>query len=190
MGGNEALRAFCQQVRRRSREHVQAISLLEMGDLLSPVMAILRQEIDSLIRVIYLLTRDENDRNRLILASVSGERWTHSRGHGLITDREMVDISNKLNGWTQSVYKYGCAFVHLSNFHDYDTQDPLSKLTIKERNNILKHMRHYHHGPSSDHPTISDILPLLPQVLRKISANLDYYLKALEADSNLNVEDI
>jgi hypothetical protein len=39
-----------------------------------------------------------------------------------MTDREMIVIAHELQGWTQSVYKFGCAFIHLSSLHDYTTQ--------------------------------------------------------------------
>ena len=44
----------------------------------------------------------------------------------VITDKEMVELAQELQGWTESVYKFGCAFIHLSGLHDYNSRDPLS----------------------------------------------------------------
>ena len=91
----------------------------------------------------------------------------------------MVDLAQKLQGWTQSVYKFGCAFIHLSSFHDYSDRDPLQQISAQERQDILEQCRGYHGGPKGD--TFADLVPYLPKVLAKVAANLDYYLDELEA---------
>jgi hypothetical protein len=45
----------------------------------------------------------------------------------------MVDLAQILQGWTRSVYKFGCAFIHLSSLHDYNERDPLSQLPAEEK---------------------------------------------------------
>ncbi len=44
-----------------------------------------------------------------------------------MTGREMVEILNQSQGWTQSVYKFGCAFIHLINFHLYSVDNLFMK---------------------------------------------------------------
>lgn len=73
------LTIFCRQVRSRSSEHASAILLLFQARHLGQVVSILRQELDSMIRTIYLLSiQDRVERTRLIDASVS---------HGLSMER-------------------------------------------------------------------------------------------------------
>ncbi len=56
---------FCNIIRKRSHEHALAMSRIE--DLPSMMISILRQEIDSLVRVIYLYSlHDTEEKNRLI----------------------------------------------------------------------------------------------------------------------------
>jgi hypothetical protein len=117
-----ALSLFLRQVRSRSLEHRQAMQLLAPANLAGQMIAILRQELDSMVRVIYLLTQQPNRRRSLIEKSVSGERWHREGSRAAMTDREMIVIAHELQGWTQSVYKFGCAFIHLSSLHDYTTQ--------------------------------------------------------------------
>jgi hypothetical protein len=88
--------------------------------------AILRQELDSMVRVIYLLTQTVEHRTLLINTSVQGKKWPK------VTDKEMVDIAQKLQSWTQSAYKFSCAFIHLSGLHDYKHRDPLLLLSPEE----------------------------------------------------------
>ena len=174
---------FCRQVRARSVEHSAAVRLLSAQRLISPLIATLRQELDSLIRVIFLLSiRDREYRAQLTDAAVHGKKWTHRGTRRRITDRDMVNLASKLHGWTESVYGFGCAFVHLSNFHDHGSRDPFLALSKQEREVVLHHMRYYHGGPSGPAPTFDDLVPFLPRVFEKIAGNLECYVKQLELD--------
>lgn len=137
-----------------------------------------------MIRVIYLLQiTDLNERLRLIKSTLKGEKWNVPTPKGKyrdVTDREMVDLAQQLQGWTQSVYKFGCAFVHLSDFHNHLVQNPLQRLSKAERQDILSHMRNYHGGPSHDNPDMEEISDYLPRVFDKISGNLKCYIEDLE----------
>ncbi len=155
--------------------------LLSQGGLAGSMVSVLRQELDSMVRVIYLLQQGSRRRDSLVAAAVNGERWSQEASRGKVTDREMVDLAQSLQGWTQSVYKFGCAFIHLSNLHDYNDRDPLSLISVQEREDILHHCRYYHGGPSEPNPRFSDLVPFFPSVLEKLASNLEWYLKDLEA---------
>jgi hypothetical protein len=137
-----------------------------------------------MIRVIYLLhMSDLAERLRLIQSTLRGERWKIPTPKGKfreVTDREMVEFSQQLHGWTQSVYKFGCAFVHLSDFHSHLTQNPFERLTADEKQDILLHMRNYHGGPTSDNPNMKEISEYLPRVFDKIADNLKCCVDQLE----------
>ena len=92
----------------------------------------------------------------------------------------MVDLAQHLQGWTCSVYKFGCAFIHLSNLHDYNDRDPLEQLPHGERQDVLQHCRAYHGGPSNENPQFTDLVPYMPRILEKIASNLECYLAKLE----------
>ncbi len=83
-------------------------------------------------KAVQALYTDITYRDELIAASVEGRTWTRKGGKGRVTDREMVEISDKLHGWDKSVYNFGCAFIHLSNFHDYQERDPLEMISANE----------------------------------------------------------
>jgi hypothetical protein len=150
------------------------------------VVSILRQELDSMVRVIYLLSI-ENRARRLALvdASVAGRIWTHENSRRRVTDRDMVEIAATLAGWTESVYRFGCAFIHLSAFHDCKERDPLQMISRLERDAIIRHMRRYHGGPVGDRPTFGDVVPFLPLVFSKIADNLECYVSRLETDGGV-----
>ena len=156
------------------------MAILAVAGLAGQMVSVLRQELDSMVRVIYLLAQDLDRRDALIGASVRGEVWSQVGSRAKVTDREMVDLVQRLQGWTQSVYKFGCAFIHLSSLHDYNDRDPLAQLPDDERKAILEHCRHYHGGPGREAECFDGLVPYLPRILDKISGNLECYLEALE----------
>ena len=103
-----------------------------------------------------------------------------------VTDKEMVDLS-QLQGWIQSVYKFGCAFVHLSDFHNHLAKNPLQNISDEDRQDILSHMRNYHGGPSHDNPDMKEISEYLPRIFDKIAGNLAYYVAELR-NEKINCE--
>ncbi|UCQ41951.1 hypothetical protein DCF38_04120 [Edwardsiella piscicida] len=175
---------LCSVIRKRSAEHALAIS--RMNDLPGMMASILRQELDSMVRAIYLLSeKDVTNRERLAGQTLTGEKWTSLSVNNkmrTITDKEMVDLANDLQGWSKSVYKFGCAFIHLSIYHDYSEKNPFDSLGFNERSDILSHLRHYHGGPSNDNPSFSELAEYFPNVFEKISDNLVFYLECLEGN--------
>jgi hypothetical protein len=174
------LSVFLRQVRSRSEEHQRAMRVLAQERLAGQMVAVLRQELDSMVRVIYLLAQPTGRRGALIEASVRGEKWSQPSTRASVTDKEMIDLAQDLQGWTRSVYKFGCAFIHLSGLHDYNDRDPLQQLPVQEREDILQHCRYYHGGPSGNDARFSELVPYLPMVLEKIAGNLECYLDELK----------
>lgn len=177
-------------VRNRSAENRRAMACFTRPhDAISPAFSILRQELDSMVRVIFLLKiKNIGERRRLISATLRGEKWrirTTKGKHRNVTDHEMVTLAQQLQGWTQSVYRFGCAFVHLSNFHNHFTQNPFERLGSAEKKHVLTHMRNHHGGPSHDNPDMEELAAYLPRVFEKIAGNLECYLKQLEQDRQL-----
>ena len=178
------LQTFCRQVRARSAENRLAMDAVRAMP--GQMVSILRQELDSLVRVVFLLAQtDRYYRNRLIEDSVAGRRWLRPNSRSPVTDREMVELTDTLHGWTKSVYAFGCAFIHLSSFHDHQARDPMGQVSDVERNAILDHLRYYHGGPCGDSPAFSDVVPFLPRVFTKIADNLECYVKQIEQDGDL-----
>jgi len=168
---------FARQVRRRSKEHKLAMTLLCSHQLYGLMVSVLRQELDSMVRVIFLLGQELPIRDKLIADSVYGRKWRIGREQ--VTDRRMVEFAQELHGWTASVYKFGCAFIHLSALHDYSARDPLQLLPVNEREDILDHCRHYHGGPVNPEAGFRDLVPFLPNALKKVADNLDWHLDDL-----------
>jgi hypothetical protein len=185
----DKLEEFCKYIRQRSNEHKIAVS--RTRDLPGIVASIIRQELDSMVRVIYLLSIcNVYERIKLIEQTIDGKKWTvetQNKKQNQITDREMVELADKLQGWTKSVYKFGCAFIHLSNRHAYNNNNPFESLPDTEKEDIVSHMRYYHGGPNSDFPSFEELSTYFPMVFEKIASNLECYLKQLESNQTIEV---
>ncbi len=176
MGNTEQ---FCKIVRQRSKENKQAICLLSRTGLAGQVISVLRQELDSMVRVIFLLSQTIEEREHLINLTLTGKKWK-LRNNANVTDKQMVELADTLNGWTQSVYKFGCAFIHLSSFHDYLFNDPFENLDQGEIDSIKTHLNNYHSFPLTTELTTQSISFYLPMVFDKIEGNLESYIIHLE----------
>ena len=143
--------------------------------------SVLRMELDSMIRVIYLL-RTPDARERILASCVAGEGFK-DRGRR-ISDRKMIDTAAADNGWVDAVYKFGNKFVHLTDAHDYAEIDPFHG--YEHRDEVIKYLNSYHRGrvsgrPLEDGSTLRDIAAYAPHVLDKITSNLRSYMQSLRA---------
>lgn len=174
----DTTKKFCSIIRQRSLEHKSAIESLSKINLTGQMISILRQELDSMVRVIFLLNQSMTTREDLMDMTLRNEKW--KIGKYQITDRDMVNISDKLNGWTESVYKFGCSFIHLSAYHDYQNNDPFLRLSPSEVNSIKNHLNNYHDFSLSKDLTLSNFEPYITRVFDKIQGNLECYVEDLE----------
>ncbi len=174
---------FCKLLRERSIEHKTAISLMLQNELYGQVISILRQELDSMVRAIFLLEEaDLSIRTHFIEQTLSNRKWTLPNSRTIVTDRQMVDLANSLFGWTQSVYKLGCAFIHLSPMSNYKSENPFSQLPQDEIADVKQHLNNYHSFPLTYDLTMETIVPYLQRVFTKVSDNLEYYIRGIEVD--------
>jgi len=179
----EELKRFGQIVRSRSLENNQAMTLLVEQRLLGNAISVLRQELDSMVRVIYLLSCEANVRLSLVTDMLNGKKWN-------VTDRKMVDYSDQYWGWTMFVYKFGCSFIHLSQYHEYLTENPFSQITEEDRTTIKSYLNQYHNFPD-DHALNADTLePYLLKIFEKIRDNMLHYLSELENGAGKEAIDI
>lgn len=171
---------FCQILRERSVENISAGQLLYKNRLYGQLISVLRQELDSLVRAVFLLSKDLTTRQHFISQTLQNTKWTLPNSRTVVTDRNMVDLTDRLHGWTNSVYKLGCAFIHLSPMADYRNSNPFQQLEQTEITDIKQHLHHYHGFNLSDDLNMETVSPYLLRVLDKVSSNLECYIEYLE----------
>ncbi|WP_353929209.1 hypothetical protein WJM97_12860 [Okeanomitos corallinicola TIOX110] len=165
---------FCQTVRERSIEHQKAVSILLENGIIGVAITVLRQEIDSLIRVSYLCSlQDSVKLTRILRDFRSGKKWP-------VTDRVMVDQEV---GWVKLVYDLSCNLIHLTSFHNYNRNDPFLSLDTKTKTEIVNSLKKVHQYP---YETISkeQFTPYISKVLEKIVSNTECYLKKIEKNAS------
>ena len=170
---------FCRMLRDRSAEHKAAAQLLFPQRLYGQMIAILRQELDSMVRMVFLVTQSLSIRQHYINQTLNNEKWTLPGTRTQVTDRQMVDFANAIDGWERSVYKLGCAFIHLSAMADYNHSNPFLLLPVNEQQDIKQHLHNYHGFPLSDNLSVETVGPYLFKVFEKISSNLEYEIQKL-----------
>lgn len=174
------LEQFCQILKERSTENTSAAKLLFDNGKYGQVISILRQELDSLIRIVFLLNQNLVVRQHLVSQTLQNTKWTQPNSRSIITDKQMVDLTDKLHGWTISLYKLGRAFIHLSPMANYKNSNSFQQLTQAEILDIKQHLHNYHNFSLSDDLNMETISPYLLNVLDKMSNNLACYINDLE----------
>jgi len=175
---------FCRILRERSNEHKTAINLMLQNRLYGQAISILRQELDSMVRAIFLLNEpDLSIRNHFIRQTLNNTKWTLPNAKTIVTDRQMVDLASTLFGWTKSVYKLGCAFIHLSPMNDYNNENPFLHLTQEEVDDVKEHLNNYHGFSLTNELNMQTVTPYLLRVFTKVSDNLGYYIGGVASDS-------
>jgi hypothetical protein len=174
---------FIRCVEERSHENKAAFALLMQNGLLGPALALVRQELDSMIRVIWLIDScSQGERTRLIEDALQGKHWQKKTTKGKlvrITDAEMSEAALGRHRWIEQVYRFGCHLVHLSSWHNYRHRDPVKNLAAGEREDVKKSIEDFHQMEIDD-LSFSHIEMHAPYAMEKISSNLASYLRELE----------
>ena len=137
---------YCRFLRDRSVELSRSFEFTYSNGIYSQAVSILRQQLDSMVRAIFLLQiQNTNERNHYIDQTiVLNQKWTYIHSRRIVTDKDMVDVANSLHDCTRSAYKLGCAFIHLSSLPDYSHENPFSKLPTSGQDDIKQHLHDYH----------------------------------------------
>lgn len=121
--------------------------------------------------------------------TISGLEWNKLTINGKlrkITDRDMVNFSNVLFGYTNYVYKFGCGFIHLSSNHDFQNENPFGRLSEYDKTSIVTYLNQYHGYPIGNELTVENFKPYLVNVYEKISSNMLYHLDELKENRVLD----
>jgi hypothetical protein len=172
---NTNLQTFIRFTEDRSQSNLKAIEALCDLQLYGQAVSILRQELDSLTRVCYLIaTTDPVERQKLVDDKVSGTKWS-------IGDGQLVQRAKLYNSWATDVYFFGNNFTHLTDFHDYKVNDPLLKLSSDEKEQLRYYLHSYHQFPTDRELSFDNVVPYIQKVANKVANNLKSYLRHLQA---------
>jgi hypothetical protein len=166
---------FHRLVQNRTKENMKSVAILINSGNYSVAIGLLRQEIDTFVRLVYLGKVSDDEAKRLVNDLVDGKQWQHKFGKsGRITDREMVNEAKQKYFWVEIAYEFGCKLIHLSEIHDYENIDPFTRISFKDKNEIISYLKSYH-GYSETNIDIERFITFLPSVMKKIQDKvIDY----------------
>lgn len=177
---------FIELIKSRSKENSESLKDDFENGRIGKCMETLRTELDSFIRLMYIGSiADIDERERLINQTLSGQRWTvltNNNKWKKVTDQDMVEKANDLIGYIQYVYKFGCGFIHLSDFHDYSVSNPFDRLNDEEKVEIKNYLNQYHSFPLETELSVESLSSYIPEIFNKISANLTCYYDEILTD--------
>ena len=83
----------------------------------------------------------------------------------------MIEIAEEIKGWPRLVYDFGNRFIHLSGFHLYKLEEPISKIEGRELELIIRYLEEKHDFHNYGKLTFQHLLDYLPDVMQKIIEN-------------------
>lgn len=113
---------FFRIIEARSNENEEALKVLMEKKCYALIGAIIRMELDSLIRVHYFNSANNEVQKDMLDKFFANNKW-------YATDRKMVNMLSNSLGWAKHIYEFCCAFIHLSPYHDWATTSDIPNLT-------------------------------------------------------------
>lgn len=185
MDSDQIVRSFLSGGRSRSSENTKAFALLYDSQLYLICTGLIRQELDTLLRLSYLWHEKTPPEIAISLMKKTvqgGKKWSYQNEKGknvILRDKDLVEFAHPLYSWEKVVYDFGCKAIHLSDLHMYQNCDPLVSIDQETKKLIIQYLKEYHFYNKTD-VSISDIFSHLPLVMSKISSNVEFYFEELE----------
>jgi hypothetical protein len=145
-------------------------------------ISIMRQELDQVIKLLYLLNSTTNEQKQFIESSINNRKWfkvNRDNTKDYITEEVLTTYSETLNGWDKSIYEFGLAFGSLANTFNYGTRDPIKSIGENDKDKIYQYIYEYHNKDFPKDYDLSKLILELPTILNKISIQLQSYMDQL-----------
>ena len=169
---------FYRAIKERSNENEKALDWLLSEKIYSLVGSVIRMELDSLFRLCYFKSKNASEQIILLQQFFAGQPWRGERH--LVRDRDMVNhlADTLMLKWATPIYDIGCAFIHLSPYHDWnnDSSDPTRNITIHVRRSIVEHIKEQHQKDLDINFSFDDLILIANDVFVKLRSNIIYEL--------------
>jgi hypothetical protein len=166
----------------RLEENMKSFKLLFEIKHYGNCISIMCQELDQIIRLLFLLNSTPNNKKQFISSSINDQKW-HTVGLDhkkmYVTDEMLLQFSESLTGWDKSIYEFGFSFKSLSNNFNYGSRDPIKSMNEIERNRLYNYIQEYHVKDFPKEFSLDDLKPVLPMILKLISNNLNNYMEKI-----------
>jgi hypothetical protein len=169
-------------INHRLDENVKSFKLLFEMKHYGNCISIMRQELDQIMKLLFLLNRNKVERKQFMESSIESHKWfvlNKENRKEYITEEDIAKYSESLSGWDKSIYEFGLAFGHLTNSFNYGSKDPIKSMNDIYRKMLYDYIKGYH---DKDYPkdfSLDDLIPILPMIFDSISFHLQSYMKEL-----------
>lgn len=166
----------------RLEENIKSFDLLYSLKHYGNCISIMCQELDQIVRILYLMNCGIDSKKQLISSSINNQKWhiTHiDNQKEYITDEILVNFSKSLKGWDQSIIEFGYLFKSISVNYNYGLRDPIKSMSEPDRVAIYTYIKNYHVENFPMQFSTDDLIPILPMIMKLIGEKLNDYLNAL-----------
>ena len=183
---------FFEAIKKRSDEHKKAFEFAVQEKLYGQMGAIIRQELDSLLRVDYFKRLSEQEKKDTLAKFLANEKRTFpSDANMLETNTIKYELPSKdcdeeielmlgamSMGWTRFIYSIGCSLIHLTQLHNSGEVEPQLAFTDEERREIVEGVNCWQKLAMkssfriSQDFTFNDLVMAAPAAFHKLRSNL------------------
>jgi hypothetical protein len=145
-------------------------------------ISIMCQELDQMISILFILNRNENDRNHLINLSANSHKWFFldwDNKKQYIGEKEIIEFSDTLVDWEKRIYEFGLSFHKLSVNFNYLLKDPILGMSEMDKQHISDYIKEYHDSNFGNEFGIQELVPFLEIVFTSITQRIGTYLEKL-----------
>lgn len=170
---NDRKKKLFEIIMERSNENETALKLLIEANCYALIGAIIRMELDSLVRLHEFNNSDHAKQEYLLDKFFSGYRWPN-------TDKNMVSTLSYSLPWAIHIYDFCCAFIHLSPYHDWAVTSNIPNLTKEKRLSIVSEIKKQQNDVWGYDTSLvinpdfefDDLIPFVPYIYKKLKGNL------------------
>jgi|GEM_PF-3999989 hypothetical protein len=166
----------------RLQENMKSFKLLFDIQHYGNCISIMRQELDQLIRLLFLLHSNPEEKKQFIYSSINSQKWYIVGKDGrkeYITEDMLLRFAETLEGWERSIYEFGFSFGDLSANFNYGSRDPIKSMNDFDRQKLRKYITEYHIKDFPGDFSLSDLIPALPSIIEAISDKLKLYMEKI-----------
>jgi len=169
-------------VTHRLDENLKSFNLLYGMKHYGNCISIMCQELDQIIRVLYLRNSSKIEQQQLMYCTITNHKWfivNRENKKEYITDEVLLRFTKTLTGWDQNIYEFGFSFKNLTNNYNYGSRDPIKSMSAADRAKLEKYISEYHVHDFKKDFTLDDLIPVLPMIIDEISAKLKSYIEKI-----------
>jgi hypothetical protein len=145
-------------------------------------ISIMCQELEQVVKLLFLLNSSKNDQIQFIKASINNQKWFFTNKEfkkEYIAEDVFTKYSETLEGWDRSIYEFGLSFGHMANTFNYGTRDPIKSIGENDKEKIHNYIIEYHNKDFPKNYDLESLIKELPTILNRISVNLQSYMNRL-----------